>query len=62
MFSIRDQGSGFDPEQYLEIDPKRVFDAHGRGIAMARLLSFDDLSYEDGGRCAVATVRTSEDG
>lgn len=56
-FSIRDQGSGFDPEQYLEIDPKRVFDAHGRGIAMARLLSFDDLRYEDGGRCAVATVR-----
>jgi anti-sigma regulatory factor (Ser/Thr protein kinase) len=57
VFKIRDQGSGFEPEPYLEIDPTRVLDAHGRGIAMARLLSFDDLRYEDGGRCAVATVR-----
>jgi len=61
VFTIRDQGSGFDPEEYLEIDPKRVFDAHGRGIAMARLLSFDDLRYEDGGRCAVATVKHAEE-
>ena len=62
VFTIRDQGSGFDPSKYLEIDPTRVFDAHGRGIAMAKLLSFDDLRYEEGGRCAVATVRVSEDG
>jgi len=61
VFTIRDQGSGFDPEEYLEIDPKRVFDAHGRGIAMARLLSFDDLRYEDGGRCAIATVKHTEE-
>lgn len=61
VFTIRDQGSGFDPEDYFEIDPKRVFDAHGRGIAMARLLSFDDLRYEDGGRCAIATVKLAEE-
>lgn len=60
VFTIRDQGSGFDPKEYLEIDPKRVFDAHGRGIAMARLLSFDDLRYEDGGRCAIAVVKHTE--
>jgi CheY-like chemotaxis protein/anti-sigma regulatory factor (Ser/Thr protein kinase) len=60
VFTIRDQGSGFEPEKYLEIDPERVFDAHGRGIAMARLLSFDDLRYEDGGRCAIATVRVND--
>lgn len=60
VFTIRDQGPGFDPDAYLEIDPKRVFDAHGRGIAMARLLSFDDLRYEEGGRCAIATVRVSD--
>jgi CheY-like chemotaxis protein/anti-sigma regulatory factor (Ser/Thr protein kinase) len=60
VFTIRDQGSGFEPEKYLEIDPTRVFDAHGRGIAMARLLSFDDLRYEDGGRCAIATVRARD--
>jgi len=56
VFTICDEGSGFEPEPYLEIDPKRVLDAHGRGIAMARLLSFDDLRYEDRGRRAVATV------
>lgn len=61
VFTIRDQGSGFDPEQYLEIDPARVFDAHGRGIAMARLLSFDALRYEDGGRCAVALVKVDDE-
>jgi len=59
-FTIRDQGSGFEPDPYLEIDPGRVFDAHGRGIAMARLLSFDDLRYENGGCCAIATVRVSD--
>ena len=57
VFTIRDQGRGFEPEPFLEIDPGRVLDAHGRGIAMARLLSFDELRYEEGGRCAVATVR-----
>jgi len=60
-FTIRDQGSGFDPTRFLEIDPTRVFDAHGRGIAMARLLSFDNLRYEEGGRCAVALVKYTED-
>jgi len=60
-FTIRDQGSGFDPTKFLEIDPTRVFDAHGRGIAMARLLSFDDLRYEEGGRCAVALVKYTDD-
>lgn len=60
-FRIWDQGGGFEPEPYFEIDPSRVFDAHGRGIAMARLLSFDELRYEDGGRRAVATVKVDEE-
>ena len=42
---ICDQGPGFDPEPYLTIDPRRVFDSHGRGIAIAKLLSFDRLEY-----------------
>jgi CheY-like chemotaxis protein/anti-sigma regulatory factor (Ser/Thr protein kinase) len=56
VFTIRDQGPGFEPGPYLAIDPSRVFDAHGRGIAMAKLLSFDELRYEDDGRCAIAIV------
>ncbi len=61
IFTICDEGSGFEPEPFLEIDPERVLDAHGRGIAMAKLLSFDDLRYEDRGRRAVATVRVTPD-
>lgn len=60
VFTIKDQGVGFEPEPYLEIDPSRVLDAHGRGIAMARLLSFDDLRYTDGGCCAIATVKVDD--
>jgi CheY-like chemotaxis protein/anti-sigma regulatory factor (Ser/Thr protein kinase) len=60
VFTVRDQGRGFEPEPYLEIDPARVMDGHGRGIAMARLLSFDKLRYEDGGRCAIATVKMAD--
>ncbi len=56
VFRIRDQGPGFQPEPYLAIDPSRVLDAHGRGIAMAKLLSFDELRYDDDGRCAIATI------
>lgn len=53
---IRDEGPGFDPSPYLQIDPGRVFDSHGRGIAIANLLSFDEIQYLDGGREVVATV------
>lgn len=42
---IKDQGEGFDWESYLEIDPARAYDSHGRGIAMARILSFDSMEY-----------------
>jgi len=58
--SIRDQGLGFDPAPFLEIDPTRVFDSHGRGIAIANLLSFDSLRYRDSGREVVATVNLPE--
>lgn len=53
---IRDQGPGFDWTPYLDLDPGRAFDPHGRGIAMARLSSFDDLEYLDPGNEVVATV------
>lgn len=61
-FTIRDQGPGFDPAPYLQIDPDRCFDPNGRGIAIANLVSFDRLEYRDGGRIAVASVRLSPDG
>ncbi len=44
-FVICDEGQGFDYSCFLEMDPDRAFDNHGRGIAMSRLLSFDYLEY-----------------
>ena len=58
-FTIRDEGSGFDWNRFLDIDPARAFDTHGRGIAMARRLSFSSLDYRGSGNEVVATVRAA---
>jgi CheY-like chemotaxis protein len=58
---IRDQGDGFDWRRYVDIDPARVFDTHGRGIAMARMVSFDSLEYRGCGNEVEVTVRLPED-
>jgi DNA-binding response OmpR family regulator/anti-sigma regulatory factor (Ser/Thr protein kinase) len=57
--TVRDQGPGFDWRPYLEPDPTRVFDTHGRGITIARRLSFDDLQYRDPGNEVVAKIDIS---
>lgn len=57
-FRIRDQGRGFDWRSFLAVAPERAFDMHGRGIAMARALTFKDLSYADDGREAIGTIAT----
>jgi len=59
---IRDQGQGFDWTPYMDFDPDRAFDPHGRGIAVARLSSFDDLEYIGVGNEVVATVKKNLDG
>jgi DNA-binding response OmpR family regulator len=56
VFTIRDQGKGFDWRRYLDFDPERVFDPNGRGIAMARIMSFNSLEYQGNGNIVVATV------
>lgn len=50
---ITDMGMGFDWKKYMVIEPSRAKDNHGRGIAQARALSFDRLSYNDAGNQAV---------
>ncbi len=47
--TIKDQGKGFDWRKYLEISPERAYDCHGRGIAMARMMSFKHLEYRADG-------------
>src|SRR3954464_1970177 len=56
-FTIRDRGNGFEWTRYLDIDPRRAFDRHGRGILMARHVSFSSIEYRGTGSEVVATVR-----
>ncbi|HSX20073.1 MAG TPA: response regulator [Gammaproteobacteria bacterium] len=46
---ITDEGNGFDWRQFLTLDTNRVFDNHGRGIIMARSLSFENMIYHGSG-------------
>jgi phosphoserine phosphatase RsbU/P len=59
-FLIRDEGAGFDWRRYVDLDPARAFEAHGRGIAMARRLSFDSLEYRDPGNEVLCVVREED--
>jgi len=54
--TIKDEGEGFDWEPYLHMCPDRALDNHGRGIAMAGLLSFDKLEYQGCGNTVKATI------
>jgi DNA-binding response OmpR family regulator len=54
--TIRDEGPGFDWRRFLTVTPERVFDTHGRGIAMANLMSFERVEYADPGNRVTATV------
>lgn len=53
---IRDEGSGFDWREYLEISPDRATHNHGRGIAMSKSLSFDTLQYIGRGNEVICKV------
>ena len=55
-FKIIDQGEGFNWQDYLDFSPERAFDLHGRGIAMARSISFDQLEYLGSGNTVLARV------
>ena len=51
---ITDQGPGFDFKKYLVLDESRVFDTHGRGIALANGLR--DLQYLGTGNQVLITI------
>jgi CheY-like chemotaxis protein len=56
VISIRDQGKGFAWQEYIEFNPLRMTDPHGRGIAMAKNMSFVDMEYRDNGREVVCRL------
>jgi len=47
--TISDEGQGFNCKNYMDFDPERVMDNHGRGIAMANILSFSEVAYQGKG-------------
>ncbi len=55
-FTIIDQGDGFSWQQYMEISPERALNSHGRGIAMAKTISFDSIEYRGKGNEVYVTV------
>ncbi len=57
VFTIADEGEGFDWSRYMDLDPERAFHSHGRGIAMARHLTFSEISYQGRGNVVVARVK-----
>lgn len=56
VISIRDSGQGFAWKDYIDFNPLRMTDPHGRGIAMSRNMSFSHLEYHDEGRKAVCAI------
>jgi len=61
VFTISDQGQGFDWAKYLDFDPARAFDPNGRGIAMAGKLVFTKLDYQGNGNKVVATIKLNSE-
>jgi DNA-binding response OmpR family regulator len=56
-FKIIDEGAGFEWQKYLSFDPDRAFDLHGRGIAMAGMVSFVSIEYQGNGNTVVAIAK-----
>ncbi|MCP3925681.1 MAG: response regulator [Desulfobacterales bacterium] len=56
VFHIKDQGKGFDYNKYLDLSTERAFHSHGRGISMARMMSFSKVEYQGNGNEVIATI------
>lgn len=54
--TIRDQGDGFDWRKFIECAPSLSTDKHGRGIAIAIAMGFNELTYNDKGNRVTATI------
>ncbi len=51
---IEDEGQGFEFQRYLKIDESRLFDNHGRGIAIAR--SALNVEFLGSGNTVIVTI------
>lgn len=60
IIKIIDCGKGFSWKSYLEVDPSRALDNHGRGIAQANAVSFDSIIYNPEGNEVTGIVNDEE--
>ena len=60
MLKIHDEGEGFNWEQFLSVDTARATHNHGRGIAMANMMSFDELFYNVRGNQVTGIVHSGQ--
>lgn len=56
VFTVTDMGAGFDASRYLTVDAFQSTATHGRGIALARMVGFDELTYLGNGNQVVGVV------
>ena len=54
-----DDGDGFDWQNYLQVNTERATHNHGRGIAMANMMSFNRLFYNNRGNTVTGEVWSS---
>jgi anti-sigma regulatory factor (Ser/Thr protein kinase) len=59
--SVHDEGEGFKWHDFEKIDPRRMLDAHGRGIMIARSFSFSSVAYNEPGNCVYTEYLTNTD-
>ncbi len=57
--SIRDCGPGFDWRRFIELDESRALHPNGRGIVVARHVSFRTLQFNERGNEVVVTLTTT---
>jgi CheY-like chemotaxis protein len=55
-FTIVDQGTGFDWTHFMDTESLSYLDSHGRGILIARKLSFDQVNYAGCGNTVQALL------
>ncbi|HIJ83217.1 MAG: two-component system response regulator [Magnetococcales bacterium] len=59
MISVQDEGEGFDWNPYLVLSPERVFDNHGRGIALSVMMDGVEVAYQGCGNRVHLTFSTN---
>jgi CheY-like chemotaxis protein/anti-sigma regulatory factor (Ser/Thr protein kinase) len=59
---ISDDGDGFKWKKYLEMDASRAMHNHGRGIAIANTLCFDQVLYSTKGNQVTVVMQNKQGG